>query len=134
MRVVLDTNILLSACWTPDGLEARLVSMALSGTLTACLSPAVSAEYRDVLFRPKFANLHDRAHAMLESFERTSLHVEPTATIAAASDEDDNRFLECAAAAQAEYLITGNLRHYPAACGATKILNARAFFDATSTP
>jgi putative PIN family toxin of toxin-antitoxin system len=134
VRVVLDTNILLSACWTPDGLEAKLVSMALNGALTPCLSTATAAEYRDVLLRPKFANLRDRAQKMLGDFERAALHVDPTATVKAASDEDDNRFLECAVAAQAEYLITGNLRHYPAGCGVTKILNARAFFDATSAP
>ena len=47
--------------------------------------------------------------------------------IDAASDEDDNRFLECAFSAEANYLITGNLRHYPDICGITRIVNARRF-------
>ncbi len=132
MRVVLDTNILLSACWTPGGLESKLVAMALSGALTACLSPSMAAEYRDVLFRPKFAALHTRAHEILAGFEQAALQVEPTATVAAATDEDDNRFLECASSAQAAYLITGNLRHYPTEWGVTKIVNARTFFETTS--
>jgi predicted nucleic acid-binding protein len=52
--------------------------------------------------------------------------------LTAASDEDDNRFLECAAAAGAEYLVTGNLRHYPAAHGSTQVVNARGFFTLQS--
>lgn len=132
MRVVLDTNVLLSACWTPGGLEAQVVEMAIAGDLTACISPPVLAEYRDVLFRDKFAALRGRAIAILTNLEHKAFAVEPAGAIRASSDEDDNRFLECAAAAQAEYLITGNLRHYPAAWAATRIVNARGFFDLTS--
>jgi uncharacterized protein len=106
--------------------------MALAGGLTACISSPVLAEYRDVLFREKFAALHERAIAMLTDLEEKAMHVEATGTIQASSDEDDNRFLECAAAAQAEYLITGNLRHYPDSWDATRIVNARGFFDLTS--
>jgi putative PIN family toxin of toxin-antitoxin system len=132
VRVVLDTNVLLSACWTPDGLEAKLVAMVLSGELTACISPAVEAEYRDVLLRAKFAALHERAREILALLERMAMPVEPTAAVQAASDEDDNRFLECAGAASAEYLITGNLRHYPATWAGTRIVNARGFFEIIS--
>jgi len=127
VRVVLDTNILLSACWTPGKLEARVVEMALSGAVTPCVSAAVLEEYRDVLFREKFAALHGCAREMLAGIERVALLVSPVDVISAASDEDDNRFLECAAEGRAEYLITGNLRHYPEVCGGTRIVNARGF-------
>jgi putative PIN family toxin of toxin-antitoxin system len=132
MRVVLDTNVVLSAVWTPGGLEAKLVEMSLAGELTACVSAAVTEEYRDVLFRPKFAKTHERARGLLEEMERTALTVWPEMAVSAAADEDDNRFLECALAAQAEYLVTGNLRDYPGEFEGTKILNARGFFDAIS--
>ena len=55
--------------------------------------------------------------------------VEPIERIGVATDEDDNRFLECATAAQAVYLITGNLRHYPRVCAAVTIVNAREFLN-----
>lgn len=127
MRVVLDTNILISACWTPGGLEARTVEMVLTGTLTACVSPAVWAEYRDVLQRDKFAAFRRQASELLMALE-TRLHpVDPITPVSAASDEDDNRFLECAAAGSADYLITGNLKHYPANWGSARIVNARQF-------
>jgi putative PIN family toxin of toxin-antitoxin system len=131
VRVVLDTNILISACWTPDGLEAQTVQMVLGGSITACVSPAVWAEYRDVLFRDKFVSLRDRAERLLLNLETLVIRVDPTELVSAASDEDDNRFLECAAAAEATYLITGNLKHYPQECGTAKIVNARQFLNSS---
>ncbi len=128
--MVLDTNIVLSACWTPGKLEARVVEMALSGAVTACVSAAVLEEYRDVLFREKFAGLHGRAREVLAGLERAALRVEPAGVVSAAADEDDNRFLECAEEGRAEYLITGNLRHYPERWGGTRIVNARGFLGA----
>ena len=72
-----------------------------------------------------------QAELLLAGMEACALRVEATETISAATDEDDNRFLECAAAAHAEYLITGNLRHYPGSYGATQIVNARGFMKTT---
>jgi uncharacterized protein len=131
MRVVLDTNILISACWTRGGLEDRAVNLVLKGTLIACASDEVLAEYRDVLSRKKFEAVQVRASDLLRSLEAHVFKVKPVVKITAASDEDDNRFLECAFAAHAEYIITGNLKHYPVDSGNTKIVNARQFFDRT---
>lgn len=130
MRTVLDTNVLVSACWKPDGLEARTVALAIDGAFTACLSPEIVVEYRDVLSRRKLAALRDRADAILAALERASLMLQPTVRVTDARDEDDNRFLECACAANADFLVTGNLRHYPQHCGSTRIVNARAFLTA----
>jgi predicted nucleic acid-binding protein len=53
VRVVLDTNVLISACLKPDGLEARVAAMAASGELDACVTGEMLAEYRDVFGREK---------------------------------------------------------------------------------
>ena len=132
MRVVLDTNILISACWKPDGLEAQTVQLAIDGTITMCVSPVVWAEYRDVLMRKKFLALRTPAEQMLAFLELRTLSVDPTEAMHISTDEDDNRFLECAAAANAAYLITGNLKHYPQQCGVTRIVNARQFLSSLS--
>ena len=129
MRVVLDTNILVSACWRPDGLEARVTDLAITGTITACVSLEILAEYRDVLSRPKLANVHERAAKLLTALGNVATPVETGTRVKASIDDDDNRFLECAEAAGAEYLITGNLRHYPETWGNTRILNARTFLS-----
>lgn len=129
MKAVLDTNMLVSACWKPDGLEAGTVALGLAGAYTICISSAVLAEYRDVLARKKLQALSGCATTMLSGVERVAVWFEFAVRIDAARDEDDNRFLECAAAAEAHYLITGNLRHYPEICGVTRIVNARQFLS-----
>jgi putative PIN family toxin of toxin-antitoxin system len=129
MRVVLDTNVLVSACWTPGGLEAQVADLAITGKITACISPEIMDEYRDVLTRPKLAAVAGRAAQLLDALERTAFAC-PKATrtrVTASIDEDDNRFLECAEASCAQYVITGNLRHYPAQWGNTYVVNARTF-------
>jgi putative PIN family toxin of toxin-antitoxin system len=127
VRVVLDTNIVVSACWKSDGLEAQLVDLAIARKITACVSAEILAEYRDVLSRPKLSGISGRAVELLAALERAAVVVETTAQVRASIDEDDNRFLECAEAAGADFLITGNLRHYPANWARTRITNARAF-------
>ena len=107
-----------------------MVDRTLAGELVACVTEAVWAEYRDVLLRPKFQAVRARAEWMLASLQPVALRVEGGEPATAATDEDDNRFLECAAAAGAAFLVTGNLRHYPAAFGETRVVNARGFSDA----
>jgi uncharacterized protein len=51
--------------------------------------------------------------------------VRPIQTITASPDDQDNRILECAEAAEADYLITGNKRHFPETWNKTTVLNAR---------
>jgi predicted nucleic acid-binding protein len=53
----------------------------------------------------------------------------PVRTVEEAKDEDDNRFLECAETAQADFLITGNTRHFPDRWAETIVLTPRAFVD-----
>jgi len=129
MRVVLDTNILVSACWKPGGLESRIAHLAVTGKIIACVTSEILAEYHDVLSRPKLASLHLPAVELLAALERAAILVETETHVTASADDDDNRFLECAEAAKAEFLITGNLRHYPSEWGATRIINARTFIS-----
>jgi uncharacterized protein len=108
--------------------------MALEAVVTACITEEVWQEYEDVLFREKFAGVRMRAEGMLREFGAKAMRVRAVDPLSVASDEDDNRFLECAAAAEAEYLITGNLRHYPAEHWITRIVNARSFITPHAVP
>jgi putative PIN family toxin of toxin-antitoxin system len=129
VRVVLDTNVLISACLKPEGLEAEMVARARDGRIVACVTEEVWAEYREVLLRDKFRAFRERAEAMLTALATSVVRVERGETVSAAADEDDNRFLECAEAAGAEYLVTGNLRHYPSGWAGARVVNARGFLD-----
>jgi putative PIN family toxin of toxin-antitoxin system len=128
---VLDTNILISACMKAGGLEARLVEMAIAGAIEFCVTKEVMGEYVDVVNRRKFVTWRETGSQSLESLGRVAIFVHPKNRVQVAKDPDDNRFLECAEAAGAEFLVTGNLRHYPAEWAGAKIVNARAFFDLT---
>jgi putative PIN family toxin of toxin-antitoxin system len=107
-----------------------MVGMALDGRVEACVTAEVWAEYEDVLLREKFRAMRGAAEGMLAALASRVVRVEAAGTVSAADDEDDNRFLECAAAAGARYLVTGNLRHYPAEWGGTIVVNARGFVEA----
>ena len=55
--------------------------------------------------------------------------VRPTETVRVSPDPDDNIFLECAQAAQADYLVTGNLKHFPVSWKGTRIIPPRHLLD-----
>lgn len=113
IRVVIDTNVLISGLLTSGGLPEAVINLAISGEVQWFASPSVLAEYEEVLKRPRLAiDSRKAADAMARIRAIVSL-VSPAVRVAAASDPDDNQFLECAEAAQAHYLVTGKIRHFP---------------------
>ena len=109
VRVVLDTNVVVSAHLKTEGFERYALDLVLAGKLQLAASEAILAEYASVLARPQFAITRKR----------------PTV----AHDPSDNRFLECAEAARADYLVTGNKRHFPNAWRQTPVVNARELIE-----
>jgi uncharacterized protein len=65
-------------------------------------------------------------------FANKAFWVRPTEAIRACSDPDDDIFLESAHAAQADYLVTGNLKHFPASWSATRIVAPRRLLNIIS--
>lgn len=127
MRVVLDTNIVVSACLTPEGAPATIVELALLSAFTLCLSPDILREYKEVLARPKFARHLERIAVLLDGVEEISEIVQSEHRLAISKDEEDNRVLECAQAASADFLVTGNRRHFPDRLGSVRIVTPREF-------
>ena len=128
-RVVLDTNILVSALLKPTGTEAIVFLLVESRLLEAAVSEPVFSEYEEVLRRPKFAFAPETVTAALRVMRERSYWAAPTAPADGAADQDDNKFLECAQASQADYLVTGNLRHFPGEWNETKIVTTRQFIQ-----
>ena len=115
LRAVYDTNVIVSSILVPGSIPASLLTLALQKTVQLCLSPAILTEYQEVLLREKFGFQSETVHTFLQEVEQAAIMVQPTKTLAISPDEPDNRFLECAAAAQAAYLVTGNTKHFPVA-------------------
>ncbi|MGD0901259.1 MAG: putative toxin-antitoxin system toxin component, PIN family [Thermoguttaceae bacterium] len=116
MRIVLDTNVLVSGLLNPFGAPGRIVALLAAGELTLCFDTRILAEYREVLGRPFLQLRSDEIEAMMEQITAVG---EPLATRPLRGrlpDPDDAMFLEAAIAGGAEYLVTGNLKHYPVRC------------------
>jgi uncharacterized protein len=83
-----------------------------------------------VLPRPKFAFSSDEIAAVLAMFRNQGELFPPEVSAATSSDPGDTKFLQCAEAAQADYIVTGNKRHFPAGLyGVTRVVSAGELLD-----
>jgi putative PIN family toxin of toxin-antitoxin system len=131
IRVVLDTNILISALLQPRGLPARVLLTALAGTKAQlCVSGDIYAEYEEVIRRPKFSRSEAIIDQALRAIRQNGFWVKPAQKVLACSDPDDNIFLECSQAARAHYLVTGNVNDFPDKWADARIVTPRQFLDA----
>jgi putative PIN family toxin of toxin-antitoxin system len=131
IRVVLDTNVVVSAHLNSEGYEGSVLDLALSGKLRMFVSEAILREYESVLRRPKFRLKPLDVSRSLRLLQAAARVVAPYGQLNAARDPGDNRFLECAEAAKADYLVTGNKRHFPKQWRQTLIVNARELLEWT---
>jgi putative PIN family toxin of toxin-antitoxin system len=113
MRIVLDTNILVSGLLTPFGSSGEIVRMVFSNQLTLFLDARILSEYRDVLHRPKFSFNKDDVATLLEFIKYYGRFIAGTPLRNPLPDQDDEPFLEVAIAGKVNALVTGNAAHYP---------------------
>lgn len=115
MRVVLDTNIVVSALlW--GGLPDRLLQAAIDGEIELVTSPVLLEELREVLARPhlvaRLADQRSTVEQALALYARLAIQVSPLATPSViAADPDDDHVLACALAARADLIVSGDKRH-----------------------
>jgi uncharacterized protein len=128
--VVLDTNVVVSAHLKEDGLERFVLDLALTRKLQLFLSAEILEEYQGVLARARLKINPEKAASSLQLIEKASTKVWPKRKVTASKDADDNKFLECAAEAQADYLVTGNKKDFPKQWGQTRVVNARELLQA----
>jgi putative PIN family toxin of toxin-antitoxin system len=114
LKVVYDPSVVVSAALKAYGTASKLLSLALTRQVTLYMSQPIFQEYREVLERPKFRLPIDTIAPLLAAIRRTAVMVTPKHRVTVSPDEPDNRFLECAQAVHADYLVTNNTRHFPA--------------------
>jgi hypothetical protein len=110
MRLILDTNILLSALLSPLGAPAKLLDAWERKTFTLVTSETLIAEFRDVASRPFFrARLRASAIELLAAgLQDFSFYCGNLPTVPVAPDPKDSYLLAMAQASQAEFLVTGD--------------------------
>lgn len=107
MRVVLDTNILVSAILGKE--LGEIVDYWDRGAFRVIVSAEIMAEYTAVLARPKFKLDTELVVAIISYVERKAEWVSPTEKIKQIqSDPKDDIFIECAVSGKADYIVSGD--------------------------
>jgi uncharacterized protein len=132
LRLVLDTNIIVSAALKPDGLQRTVLLLAITKPARLYVTEAVLSEYRDVLARPRLDIRKGLRQQLLQLIKNHAYTLTPARSLQVTRDPDDNKFLECADAAHADYLVTGNQRHFPEFWKQTKVITSRELIDIVS--
>jgi putative PIN family toxin of toxin-antitoxin system len=111
-RVVIDTNVIVSALLNPDGAPARVLALFLNDNVEACYDARILHEYREVLSRAKFPFESADVESLISSFETRGIVIAAESAEGTFTNESDRKFFEVAKTADA-ILITGNSKHYP---------------------
>lgn len=112
MKIVLDTNVIISARLDEKSHAGIILSLALEETLELLVSREILKEYEDVLKRTKFDLSSKRTARLVSKIKRNSVIIKPQIKINKIKDEADNKFLECAFSGGADFLVTGNKKHF----------------------
>jgi putative PIN family toxin of toxin-antitoxin system len=129
LRLVIDTNVVVSAALKPQGLERTVVLLAMTKPALWYVSDAIVSEYAMVLARPELQIRRSLRQQLLQLIKNHTRVVSPSRLAQLTSDPADNMFVECADAARADYLVTGNQRHFPQFWKNTKIISSREFLS-----
>ena len=129
MRVVIDTNVLVSGLLNPNGIPSKILGLLLNGKIEILYDHRILEEYREVLRRDKFGFSSEYIDALLEFIKYDGVFILSDPIGEQFKDEDDKKFLEVAKSGEATYLITGNTAHFPRE---KIIINPKEFFDILS--
>jgi putative PIN family toxin of toxin-antitoxin system len=129
LRLVIDTNVLISTAIKPAGLQRTVLLLAITKPARLYVSRSILEEYSEVLARPELKIRRGLRLQLLQLIKNHSYTVAPTRQLEVTGDPDDNIFLERADAAKADYLVTGNQKHFPRFWKKTKVITTREFIS-----
>ena len=114
MNIVLDTNILISAAWSPGRNASSILNAVAARKFTVCYDFRILLEYDRVFHYPKFKFNEWEINAVLDPVIKNGISVvpDPITDVLFERDETDRKFYEVTKFCQA-ILVTGNLAHYP---------------------
>jgi putative PIN family toxin of toxin-antitoxin system len=127
LRLVIDTNVLVSAAIKPAELQRTVFLIAISKPARLYVSHPILEEYGEVLSRPELRIRKGLRLQLLQLIKNHGHTAVPTRQLEVTTDPADNIFLECADAARVDYLVTGNQKHFPKFWKKTKVVTPREF-------
>ena len=132
IRVVLDTTSSSRRCYSRSDHRRRCSSGYRRIDRNFASVGKCTPNTRKLYRRPRFHREESIITAPLDAIREKGLWVRPAEAIRACADPDDDIFLECAQAARAAYLVTGNIKDFPAFWHDTEIVTARRFLEVMS--
>jgi len=126
MKAVIDTNVLVSALLNANGIPAGILALVLNGKVKIFYDNRILFEYADVLSREKFCFDPEPVHGLIGYFKSAGEYVNSDRVRMRFDDEADKKFYEVYKSGPAQYLITGNARHFPREEG---IVTPREFME-----
>lgn len=113
MLVVLDTNVVVSGLLNGSGTHGKIIDLALDGRFQVAYDDRILGEYEDVLARPELHINPTRAKEVIAFIELVGCQFDAAPlSFDGFIDPDDMPFVEVFIAADAQALVTGNLRHF----------------------
>lgn len=132
IKIVVDTNIIVSAA-IGKSYPALVVNRILEVDFELCLSSDILAEYERVTQCPKLtkqSSFKENSKKLLNSVNIFGVLYYPQISLSVLTDHSDNKFLELAITANANYLITGNHLHFNFEnFQGVKIVSAKTFWE-----
>lgn len=130
IRAVIDTNVLVSAMISSTGNEALLLMAISQGVVAPCFSTEILEEYTEVLLRPRFSFPRSEIEALVDLLRLKGHDLGSIGPVEVSPDPEDDKFIACALAAKAQFLVTGNKKHFPAdQLGEAKLVNAAELLE-----
>jgi putative PIN family toxin of toxin-antitoxin system len=112
IRLVLDTNVVVSALMTPLGSPGKVLDLVFNGDVTMYYSCDILIEYENVMSRPALKITPEKSTNFHKVLSKVGVLVEPAISNIHLPDESDRIFYDTARESFS-ILVTGNIRHYP---------------------
>jgi putative PIN family toxin of toxin-antitoxin system len=129
VRIVIDTNVLVSGLLSPYSASADVVRLAVAGAVIPLYDARILGEYREVWLERELGIERDFVPQILEAFESNGESVVALPLKNRLPDPDDEMFLEVAITGGANFLVTFNLKHFPAKHSRIRFLQPKTFLD-----
>jgi uncharacterized protein len=113
MKVVLDTNVIVSGLINTDGTPAQIVNLLINGRITVLYDDRILSEYTEVLSRKKFGFKKNIIDPLMDFIKNEGEYIVAEPINKRFIDDDDKKFYEVAKTAKVTCIVTGNKAHYP---------------------
>ena len=127
LRVILDTNVIVSGLLHSEGTPAVLLKLAVAKQFRCFVSESLLVEYTEVLGRRYFRLDRQRVVRFMKDFSELVVVVAPRKKLAVSRDSGDDKVLECAVEARADFIITGNTRDFPMQYHGVRVVKPKDF-------